>query len=716
MPKIIVASRYLKPAAKGTRGNLVKYIATRETVQKYSPKQKNVSVTENQKQLIFELLKINSDGKKLPEYSDYLKNPSKENASELFSELLEQSADMITDKEILVKYVAERPGVEKIGNHGLFSDSDDEIILAQAQKNIAEHQGNVWSHVISLTREDAERLGYTTPEIWRNLIMRHNDNIAKAQNIRLENLRWYAAFHNTAHHPHIHLLVYSTNIKEGFLTENGIEQIKSAFANDIFHNELYQVYEKQTAVRNQLRSEAENVMKNLLSEMQNNNQFDSQLEQLVLKLQSQLCNSKGKKVYGYLQPNVKKTVERLVSELAKNPVLKKMYEEWCGLEQQKYETYTSAVQKFPPLEENRVFKPIKNAVINAVLEMDLLEMKIETEIIPDDEILLPEDFEESEPHENIFCDNYHMNWRGDYLTARNFLQEKQYEKALEMFQKEAGKGNVPAMYSIAKMYRRGSLGKENIPKAQEYFAQTLKGFLALESGAGNMKPYIWYHLGRLYNFGYGTDQDYSEAFKWFEKAALSGNGYAQYSLGSLYYYGNGVAQNYEKAFEYYKLSADQDNAYACYETAKMFRDGKGMGKNTEQTENYFKNAYNGFSKIANDNLDDKILYRLGVMTFSGTGCDANQERGIELIRQSAELGNEYAQAFLENNRHYNLTAVQNAVFSMLFSFGKLISDDYNRSLHGQKLRTEHKLKAAIRRKKQALGLKENPLENPQLKG
>lgn len=715
MPKIIVASRYLKPAAKGTRGNLVKYIATRETVQKYSPKQKNVSVTENQKQLIFELLKINSDGKKLPEYSDYLKNPSKENASELFSELLEQSADMITDKEILVKYVAERPGVEKIGKHGLFSDSDDEIILAQAQKNIAEHQGNVWSHVISLTREDAERLGYTTPEIWRNLIMRHNDDIAKAQNIRLENLRWYAAFHNTAHHPHIHLLVYSMNIKEGFLTENGIEQIKSAFANDIFHNELYQVYEKQTAVRNPLRSEAENVMKNLLSEMQNNNQFDSQLKQLVLKLQSQLCNSKGKKVYGYLQPNVKKTVDRIISELAKNPVLKKMYEEWCGLEQQKYETYTSAVQKFPPLEENRAFKPIKNAVINAVLEMDLLEMKIETEIIPDDEILLPEDFEESEPHENIFCDNYHMNWRGDYLTARNFLQEKQYEKALEMFQKEAGKGNVPAMYSIAKMYRRGSLGKENIPKAQEYFAQTLKGFLALESGAGNMKPYIWYHLGRLYNFGYGTDQDYSEAFKWFEKAALSGNGYAQYSLGRLYYYGNGVAQNYEKAFEYYKLSADQDNAYACYETAKMFRDGKGIGKNAEQTENYFKNAYNGFSKIANDNPDDKILYRLGVMTFSGTGCDANQERGIELIRQSAELGNEYAQAFLENNHHYNLTAAQNAVFSMLFSFGKLISDDYNRSLHGQELRTEHKLKAAIRRKKQALGMKENPLENPQFK-
>lgn len=370
MPRIIVASRYLKPASKGTRSNLVKYIATRETVERYALKQKEIPVTKNQSQLITELIQMNSEGKKLPEYSDYLKNPSKENASELISELLEQNADMITDKSILVKYVAERPGAQKIGKHGLFSDSDDEIILSQAQKNIAEHQGNVWSHVISLTREDAERLGYTAPEMWRNLIMRHTDDIAKAQNISLENLRWYAAFHNTAHHPHIHLMVYSTDIKEGFLTENGIEQIKSAFANDIFHNELYQVYEKQTAVRNRLRSEAERTMKDLLSELKNSTVSDPQLEMLIVKLHGQLKNSKGKKVYGYLQPNVKKTVDQIVATLAKNPVLKKMYEEWCALEQQKYETYTSAVQKFPPLEENKVFKPIKNAVIRAVMEME----------------------------------------------------------------------------------------------------------------------------------------------------------------------------------------------------------------------------------------------------------------------------------------------------------------------------------------------------------
>ncbi len=708
MPKIIVASRYLKPAAKGTRGNLVKYIATRETVQKYSPKKKDVPVTGNQKQLIMELLQINSDGKKLPEYSDYLKNPSKENASELLFELLEQSADMIADKEILVKYVAERPGVEKIGKHGLFSDSDDEIILSQAQKNIAEHQGNVWSHVISLTREDAERLGYTTPEMWRNLIMRHTDDIAKAQNIHLENLRWYAAFHNTTHHPHIHLLIYSTDIKEGFLTENGIEQIKSAFANDIFHNELYQVYEKQTAVRDQLRSEADSMMKNLLSELQNNNQFDPQLEQLILKLQSQLRSSKGKKVYGYLQPNVKKTVDQIVAELAKNPVLKKMYDEWCALEQQKYETYTSAVQKFPPLEENKVFKPIKNAVINAVLKMDNPAQEFASETFAE--------YGEDVVDETKSDEDLYIKWTAEYKSACSELYKNHNtSKALELFQAESEKGNVLATFDIGKMYRNGLLGKDNFPKADEYFQKSLQGFLALEPNAKRLRDYVQYRIGKMYALGLGTEQDYTKAFGWFKKSAAVGNKFAQYSLGNLYFYGNGITQNYEKAFEYYNLSADQDNAYACYEAAKMLRDGVGTEKNTQQAEEYFQKAYSGFRKIAAENPDDKILYRLGVMTFSGIGCDADRELGIEHIKQSAELGNEYAQAFLENRDRYNLTAAQNAVFPMLFSFGRLISDDYNRSLHGQKLRTERKLRAAIRRKKQALGMKENPLENPQFK-
>ena len=709
MPRVIVTSRYLKKGASVKRGNLVKYIAMRETVAIYSPKEKIKPATENQQQLIEQLLNAFPDGKETHEYDDYKINPTKENASELIAELIERNFDRITDREIFIKYLAERPGVEKIGKHGLFSDSDDEIILSQAQKNIAEHPGNVWTHVVSLKRDDAERLGYTSPDIWKNLILKNIGAIAEAQKIDLDKLRWYAAFHNTAHHPHIHLIVYSSVPKQGYLTKSGIEKIRSVVANDIFRNELQNLYRQQTGVRDKLRSEAENVMKNMLSELQNNDQFDPNLEQLVLKLQLQLRNSKGKKVYGYLQPNVKKTVDQIVAELAKNPVLKKMYEEWCALEQQKYETYTSAVQKFPSLEENKVFKPIKNTVIRAVLEIDNPAPELDSEIFADSD--------ESDLGEAQSSSEFYIKWTAEYKSACSELYKNHdASKALDLFQTEAEKGNVLALHDLGKMYRNGLLGDENISKSDEYFQKALQGFLALEPTAKRLRDYVQYRIGKMYALGYGTEQDYSASFAWFEKSAAAGNKFAQYSLGSLYFYGNGAVQNYEKAFEYYKLSADQDNAYACYETAKMLRDGKGIGKNTEPAEDYFRNAYSGFSKIANDNPDDNIIYRLGVMTFSGTGCDVDQERGIELIRQSAELGNEYAQAFLENNRHYNLTAAQNAVFSMLFSFGKLISDDYNRSLHGQKLRTEHKLKAAIRRKKQALGLKENPLENPQFKG
>ena len=295
MPRVIVTSRYLKKGASVKRGNLVKYIATRETVAIYSPKEKIKPATENQQQLIEQLLNAFPDGKETHEYDDYKINPTKENASELIAELIERNSDRIADREIFIKYLAERPGVEKIGKHGLFSGSDDKIILSQAQKNIAEHPGNVWTHVVSLKRDDAERLGYTSPDIWKNLILKNIGAIAEAQKIDLDKLCWYAAFHNTAHHPHIHLIVYSSDSKQGYLTKSGIEKIRSVVANNIFRNELQNLYQQQTDVRDKLRSEAESVMKNMLSELQNNNQSDPQLEQLVLKLQFQLRNSKGKK-------------------------------------------------------------------------------------------------------------------------------------------------------------------------------------------------------------------------------------------------------------------------------------------------------------------------------------------------------------------------------------------------------------------------------------
>ena len=647
IPKIIVTSRYIKPNAHKRFGNYIKYIATREGVEK--PMQN-------------------------------------------------QNRTQELNRKIFMNYLDSRPN-----SHGLFSEKDNPIVLDKAAKEVANHDGAIWTHIVSLKREDAERMGFIDLEHWRNLVRRHISDIAAAQKIVPDNIRWYAAFHNKETNPHVHIVVYSVNPKEGYLTKYGIEKIRSAFANDIYCDELQDLYQQQTVVRDRLRSEAERTMKDLLSELKNSTVSDPQLETLIEKLHGQLKNSKGKKVYGYLQPNVKKTVDQIVAQLAQNPVLKKIYEEWCSLEQQKYETYTSAVQKFPPLEENKVFKPIKNAVIRAVMEMDFsTEMFAEY----DEEV-----FDKAESDGDLY-----IRRTAEYKSACSELYKNHnIQKAFEMFQDEAEKGNVLAIYNIGKMYQDGLIGEQNIPTADEIFEKALQGFITLEPTAKRLRDYVQYRIGKMLALGYGKEQDYSKAFGWFEKSAAAGNKFAQYSLGNLYFYGNGVAQSYEKAFEFYKLSADQDNTYACYEIAKMLRDGIGVEKNTDQAEVYFQKAYSGFNRIAAENPDDKILCRLGVMTFFGTCCDADRELGIEYLKQSAVLGNEYAQAFIENRDRYILTTAQNAVMSMLLSFGRLISDDYNHSLHSQKLRTEHKLKAAIRRKKQALGLKESPLENPQFK-
>lgn len=849
MAKLIVKCKYLKPGGGKNVGGYIKYIATREGVDKIDESFKSKPSSANQNELIQKIISDFPESKEMLEYEDYVKEPTIGNAAEFISRALEDNSFDIGNAAIYAEYIATRPGAESLsGAHGLFSDDGIPLELKKISEEINNHNGNTWTLIVSIRREDAQRLGFDSGERWRDMLRTQTTALAENLKIPMENLKWYAAFHNESHHPHVHIVAYSSVAGEGFLTKKGIKDIKSSLANDIFRNELYQIYEEQTEVRDSLRSESENVMKNLLSELQNSNEFDQNFERLVLKLQSQLNNSKGKKVYGYLKPEVKETVDQIVAALAKNPILEKMYGEWCKLEQQKYEIYTGTVQDFPPLEENKVFSPIKNAVIRAVSTMNFLTQDIQPESVCDNDVKSSKDLKNAELHKDVyirseshydnepfydnevtpledlnneepnkdvyiqselhydnesFCDNevkysldfnddesheefcssYHMNWRGKYRTACGLLADKRYKEAFDMFQEEAVIGNVPAIYKIAKMYHKSLLGEENIPKAQEYFSETLKGFLALEPEAGKMQPYIWYHLGRLYNFGYGTEQDYSKAFKWFEKAALAENEYAQYSLGSLYYYGNGIEQDYEEAFDWFKRSADKNNAYACYEAAKMFRDGIGTEINIEESEKYFRKAYIGFRAVEKKLEDDKIWYRLGQMLLKGIGCEANPyeavkffqksaeksnllalciygkmlmegefvpqntELGIKMLKRSAEkgnaaasyalgkiylfgngvdrdpdiarhwltisadMGNEYAKMLLERMDGYNnMTATRGY---MLLSFGRLISKSYDNNLREQKPLTEHKLRSAIRRKKAALGIKEDPLENSQ---
>lgn len=382
--QIVIACRYLKNGKRGKtkRRNFTKYIATRESVEKRP--QNTGKTTANQKQLIAELIKEFPMAKQYLEYTDYTKNPSSENASELISTIIERHADVIGNRRNFVGYMANRPGAERRGEHGLFNGSDEPIDLNAVANEVAEHPGYVWTHVVSLRREDAVRLGYTNSDMWRELVKRHIDDISKAQNISLTNLKWYAAFHDTTHHPHIHLIVYSSDPRQGYLTKEGMAAIRSAFANDIFHEDMKSIYQAQTLTRNELKALSENNMKEIVARL-GDGEVDERLVISIQKLCEQLKTTKGKKVYGYLPNDVKNTVDEIFSLLAQDKNIQELYDKWCEFEKAKYKMYTQKDKEFPVLIDNKEFKSVKNMIIRTVVKMNN-----EYENVPHSDIRIPE--------------------------------------------------------------------------------------------------------------------------------------------------------------------------------------------------------------------------------------------------------------------------------------------------------------------------------------
>lgn len=630
LSQVIVTSRYLKSGtqkSKNKRRNYTKYIATRETVEVRDQNtiDRNNNATKNQQELLCDLLSDFPDAKRYLEYEDFKANPTVENASELISTIIERNADVIGNRQNFVGYMAMRPGVQKRGSHGLFNEKDEPIILDRAANEIANHKGNVWSHVVSLRREDAIRLGYDNSEVWQELVKRHISDIAKAQRIPICNLKWYAAFHDTTHHPHIHLLVYSTNPKQGFLSTKGIDQIRSAFANDIFHDDLQSIYQEQTLSRDELKAVSKMEFESVVRKIRQGCFDAPQLENLIQKLYSQLQNVKGKKVYGYLPLDVKETVNNIFSELAKDENVRQLYEKWCGLERLKYKTYTQKEKELPALTDNKVFQPVRNMIIRTVLDMNnpIVDIAVE-ELAPaeqfendDSTIDIPPQFDESEQCENdrvIFSDNddltaedfiwsdensvtvdvddtpkskYYLKWSTAYKEASKIIYNKQsqledFQKAEQLLLSESKSGNVLAIHDLGKLYSTEKLGSKDEEKSFAYYQEAFQGFMEIEPDSDFMLPYepkcegqimkpvdmrsyVWYRIGKMHCYGLGTEQDYAQSFEWFLKSAQEGNKFAQYSLANLYYYGNGVEKDLSQAFLWYYKSSAQRQPYGLFD-------------------------------------------------------------------------------------------------------------------------------------------------------
>lgn len=357
MAKIIFTSRYIRNASRA--GNLVKYMGTREGVEKLPTGIDHSPCTKKQQDLIASIVKKFPTATDYPEYVEYQQRKEKASASEFIDAFVERNSDRIGNFKKLVSYIAERPNVEKLGRHGLFSQTDDKIDLDSVAEEVASHQGILWTHVISLRREDAERLGYNNAEAWKKAIRRNAIFIAEAHKIKVSDLRWYAAFHNTTHHPHVHLLVYSRDPRTGYLTNKGIEAMRSVFARDLSRNEQYKLFQMETQQRDLLKQKVNKILDN----MNISREASPELTELFMKLVTQLDGYQGKRVYGYLPKPMKETVNKIVDELAKEPTVSEMYDAWCKINRQKLSVYSEKEKPPVPLSENDVFRSIKNTVI-----------------------------------------------------------------------------------------------------------------------------------------------------------------------------------------------------------------------------------------------------------------------------------------------------------------------------------------------------------------
>lgn len=709
MPKLIVTSRYLK-SGSGKKKQLyhyVKYIATREGSVPIPNANETAPATKSQQELISSLLHDFPDSKELFEYEDYQKNPTIKNGSALISVILDRNMDRLTSRENYVGYLANRPGTVKFGSHGLFSQSDEPINLEKVAKDIANHGGNVWTHVVSLRRDNAQAMGYDNLKAWRELVKRQISNIAKNQKIDMANLKWYAAFHDKKTNPHVHIIVYSTNEREGFLTNHGIEKIRSGFANDIYADELHHLYAQQTDLRNQMKKESEQLMKQLADNISQNDVDNAELIDLVAKLHEQLNSSKGKKVYGYLKADVKKTVDEIFIRLAENESIQKMYSLWCEMEQQKHDVYSSARVQFPKLADNKEFKSVKNMIIQTVLDMNspVVDIEIEepelTEKTDDDITDIPPQIDEFD--NAIYFDNddmaangfscsskispkesddspkskYYLKWSNAYKEACKLIYNKQskledFQKAEQLLLNESGAGNVLAIHDLGKLYSTEKIGAKDEEKSFAYYNEALQGFMEIELDSDfmfpyepkfdgqiikpvNMRSYVWYRIGKMHCYGLGTEQDHAQSFEWFLKSDQEGNKFAQYSLANLYYYGNGVEKDLSQAFLWYQKSASQGQPYASYAAAQMYSKGEYVAENKETAQRYYKAALSGFLELeSKDQADDNLFYKIGVMYKNGLGTEADISKAIDYFKRSAEMNNknglyEYGKALIQGN-------------------------------------------------------------------
>ena len=645
MARLIVKSPYIKCGGGNSAGGYMRYIATRERVELI---QNDRPPTRKQEQLIAKLVKDFPDAKEMGEYGDYQEHPTKANASAFISQALEENWSDVQKSDGYMKYIATRPRAERLGSHGLFGDKDG-VELDKAMAELESYTGNVWTHIISLKREDAERLGYDNARAWRNLLRAHRNDIAAAMNIPPQDFRWYAAFHDEGDHPHVHMMAWSVKPGQAYLSQDGIRQIKSKLTNDIFQQEMLHLYEQKTVSRDQLVREARQAMRELVQQMRTRICDHPEAERLMQELALQLETVKGKKSYGYLPKKQKALVDEIVDQMEQLPTVAECYEQWWQLQGQVEDFYSEKERHRPPLSRQKEFRQIKNAVIQEAETIRLGKITFEDETL---------DLRQGDEVDN----GKDVSW--DFRTLRMDVQDEysslaERDDAVESMRELAENGDIHAQYFMGELYRDGPLLPPDWVMARYWFDKAAKqGYVAAQ-----------YALGKLYLSDDASVHDPELGIQWLEYAAYNGNHDASYRLGKEYLKGESVRRDTRKAMDHIYTSAQAGNLHA--------------------------------------------QYLLGKLLLQGKAVERDKEAGIQWLSQAAEQGHSYAQCLLERQSASTAPEVFLAVTRLLHHMANIFQNNSLPQSGTGLTHIDRKRRQELREKRLVHGQKEDDHEEQQ---
>ncbi len=217
---------------------------------------------------------------------------------------------------------------------------------------------------------------------------------------------------------------------------------------------------------------------------------------------------------------------------------------------------------------------------------------------------------------------------GLYILNSKADLKRDINAAATLFQKAAAQNHLLANATLVAMAHKNecdiSTGKKSLEKIKKW---AKRGIASAQ-----------YELGRIIEYGYIVQLDYTKAMIWYKKAAPKGMIKAYTQMGYLYESGLGIPKDYKKAMQSYKAAADKGDFTANFNIAQMYEKGLGVEKND-------KKAVNSYAKAAMfGHL--KSMSRYGIMRAEGRGIKKNDAAAATWLMQAAAFGDVDAQYYL----------------------------------------------------------------------